>query len=71
MPTRMSLAEFTDAINREDGSLLRLFAYTPVDPHRAPAELYHLCVAANLQFEVFNATLDRIAEVLGIEREEI
>jgi hypothetical protein len=71
MTTRMSLTEFTDAINRESGSLLRLFAYTPIDPHQVPQEIYHLCVAANLQFEVFNATLDRIAEVLGYEREEI
>jgi hypothetical protein len=67
----MSPAEFTDAINRESGSLLKLFAYTEVDPHRVPAELYHLCVTAKQQFEAFNATLDRIAEVLGYEREEI
>lgn len=71
VPTRMSPAEFTDAINRESGSLLKLFAYTPVDPHRVPEELYHLCVAANQQFKVLDETLDRIAEVLGYEREEI
>lgn len=70
-PARMSPAEFTDAINRESGSLLKLFAYTQVDPHQVPQEIYHLCVAAGLEFEALNTTLDRIAEVLGYEREEI
>lgn len=71
MATRMSTTEFTDAINRESGSLLKLFAYTDVDPHQVPQEIYHLCVAANQQFKALDTTLDRIAEVLGYQREEI
>lgn len=71
MPARMSPAEFTDAINRESGSLMKLFAYTSVDPHQVPQEIYQLCVAANLEFKAFNTTLDHIAEVLGYQREEI
>jgi hypothetical protein len=67
----MSAAEFTDAINRESGSLLKLFAYADVDPHLAPPELYHLCAVANQQFKALDATLDRIAEVLDYQREEI
>jgi len=70
MAARWTPADFTAAIDRENGSLLRLFSHTVVDPHLVPAELYHLVVDANLKFAALDAALDRIAETLGIEREE-
>lgn len=69
--TRMTRAEFIHDLDRQDGSLLRMFAYVPPDPHRVPAELYHLVVDANLKCAALDAALDRIAETLGIEREEV
>lgn len=70
MITRWTSADFVAATACENGSLLRLFSHTHVDPHLVPAELYHLVVDANLKYAAPDVTLDRIAETLGIEREE-